>query len=202
MFYNERGIEEGLAIFSKFEINSISAYPLAPEFPSSDINKRWAFHARIDISERNCSFSSFHFLVTHFTFDSQAQQVEAQAVWNYSESLSLPQVLVGDFNIRPQDESNLFPLESEPKNEFEDAWIEKYPSLPGFTWCNLQLSTRDKGKACEGPASERIDGILIKGEHKILETSVFGQQPVQGVFGSDHRAIAADILFLKPKDSI
>lgn len=108
-----------------------------------------------------------------------------------------PPVLCGDFNAAPDfDEVRAFAGKRDllvPDLVMLDGWSFVRPHDPGFTW-----DMRNPHVEATHEPSERIDYLFVGlptggGAGRPLEADLFGNQPVDGTWPSDHFGVWLDI---------
>ena len=122
-----------------------------------------------------------------------ARFVDAMRPWTF------PPVVCGDFNAEPASEEirMLTGLTTCPVENlvFHDAWAWAGGGGPGHTWDNANPYARD-----EFDPNRRLDYILVgrhqaRGAGHIVECRVAGNEPVAGVWPSDHYAVLAELRY-------
>lgn len=211
--YRFSHVDEGLAIFSKLPIIRSSFIRLSRNFSDrEDEHQRACLHAEINLSSSktdqsssmNSSFPSktLHFFTTHMSLSHSSRRRNMMEILEFTESFSLPQVIVGDFNENPDTESLDFitgRLELDGKTgKFKDAWkVLKYQNTDGTYneetqddwlngWTYTTLSEQPK---------KRIDFILYRGDEedlmRLIDINVLSNDGLV-TQPSDHRALYAD----------
>jgi endonuclease/exonuclease/phosphatase family metal-dependent hydrolase len=116
------------------------------------------------------------------------------------KSDSVPQILLGDFNARPESDEirwlcGLTTLAGR-RTSFQDAWGRRHPALPGWTWAAANPYTAPLAfLQCD----RRLDYIFVTperrdGRGRILDCRiVFDQPAADGVYASDHYGLIADV---------
>jgi endonuclease/exonuclease/phosphatase family metal-dependent hydrolase len=110
-----------------------------------------------------------------------------------------PAVLVGDFNADP-DSDELRMLTGQragavPGVVFRDAWEAAGDTDRGATWSNANPFA-----AASLDLDRRLDHVLVAapkahGCGHPLATWIAGDEPVDGMFGSDHFAVVTDLRY-------
>jgi endonuclease/exonuclease/phosphatase family metal-dependent hydrolase len=108
-------------------------------------------------------------------------------------------VLVGDLNADPStDELRMLTGRAAvpvPGVWFRDAWECAGHGEPGFTW-----SRRNPFAAANLDVDRRIDHVLVGapklgGVGHVLDAWIAGDEPVEGMWGSDHLAMVAELRY-------
>lgn len=180
----------------------LSRWPISDRFsirlPSlgRDDGDRWALGGTIVHPA-----GAFRSVVTHLAWrldDGWLRRAQLEAIVPHLRQqprLDSPTVLVGDLNAPPDaDEIRLLTGKSavgDRQTVFRDAW-EVAGSGPGHTW-----SPDNPHVAHEHDPPGRIDYVLVEWRPdepgRVQAAAVFGAEPVDGVFPSDHFGVAADI---------
>ncbi len=112
---------------------------------------------------------------------------------------SFPPVVCGDFNASPESEElrMLKGLTTCPVEGlfFHDAWCVAGGDGPGMTWDNANPYVME-----ELEPDRRIDYILVgwpeaRGAGHVVDCRVAGNQPIGGVWPSDHHAVLAELRY-------
>jgi endonuclease/exonuclease/phosphatase family metal-dependent hydrolase len=110
-----------------------------------------------------------------------------------------PAVLLGDLNAEPHsDELRMLTGRTTvpvPGILFRDAWEAAGGDAPGYTWSNDNPFARATLNI-----DQRIDHILVGrpklgGVGHVLDVRVVGDEPVDGMFGSDHYGLVAELRY-------
>lgn len=183
----------------------LSRWPIAEQaevtLPPTDDHPRLVLYARIETPA-----GSLPFFTTHFSHQLGASAVRlAQArvlagfVATHASGQPHPPVVTGDLNAEPgSDELRLLggilTPPAVPGQVLFDAWRYADPDQPaaGHTWAHRNPYVADD------PAPDaRIDHILVGLPHdgggRILSARLAGDEPVDGVWPSDHFAVTADL---------
>jgi len=79
---------------------------------------------------------------------------------------------------------------------YRDAWLEIFPSAPGFTCCQAPLVNKVASEL-----SQRIDLILTLGPVEVQNIALFGadaaSKTADGLWPSDHAGVAAQVVIKK-----
>lgn len=194
------GLTYGNAILSKHELTDVQSLAL-PSPPGLDT--RTAAFARV-----HCPHGPMPVFVTHLTFQydhSASRCAQVRALTDHVAALAPldgpPPVLLGDFNADPDADEMRFLRGLTPMGgtsvHFADAWAATTGSAPGagpgWTYDRANpyaLRSREP--------SRRIDYVYVRGPGRHLcgeplSARVALDQPVDGVWPSDHYAVVADI---------
>ncbi len=122
-----------------------------------------------------------------------ARFVDRMRPWTF------PPILCGDFNAEPESEEirMLTGLTTCPVEGlvFRDAWLGAGGGGPGYTWDNANPYAVAKLEP-----DRRIDYILVgwpeaRGAGHIVDCRIAGNEPVGGVWPSDHHAVLAELRY-------
>ncbi|HET6635159.1 MAG TPA: endonuclease/exonuclease/phosphatase family protein [Streptomyces sp.] len=191
-------VDMGNAVLSRRPIAERDVVEL-PARPGDD-DGRLALYARIDGPTHQVPF-----FTTHLTSDIDAsaircQQVKAlvEFVASHSDGTDFPPVITGDFNAWPDsDEVRRFggykTAPAVPGQVFLDAWAYADPAQPSATW-----NAANPYVAAGFEPSVRIDYIHLgppgpEGLGSVTAVRRVGDEPVGGVWPSDHAAVLADL---------
>jgi len=190
----EAGI--GNAVLSRWPITATEARPL----PAPDGLDEMRVMLRADIDAPGASLEVF---VTHLNWrldQSHVRQDQVRTICAFVDETrgrrDFPPVLCGDFNADPEAEEMrmLTGLTSVPvpKLVFLDGW-RAGGSGPGMTWDN-----RNAFAAADHEPDRRIDYVLVgyprdSGTGQVLGARLVGDQPVGGVWPSDHFGVVAEL---------
>jgi len=191
------GVSLGNAILSRWPIAAQAQAGL----PVGDLIRegRVAVHARIDTPG-----GVLPLFTTHLTSGLGRSQVRtaqvrglAGFVAEHATGCDYPPVVTGDLNAEPgSDELRLLggvlTAPAAPGLVLVDAWRYADPGDPGFTW------DRRNGYLAGGALPDaRIDYILAglprQGRGRVRSARLAGTAPVDGVWPSDHFAVAAEL---------
>lgn len=127
------------------------------------------------------------------------RQVAAICEWvREQRPRTFPAVLCGDLNAVPDsDEIRMLTGKASPGVPgvwFRDAWADNGDG-PGFTWANTNPFA-----AASLNHDMRIDFVMTgfpkaHGCGHVVSVRVFGDQPVGGMYGSDHYGVVADLRY-------
>ena len=119
--------------------------------------------------------------------------IDAKRPWNF------PPILCGDFNSEPDSDEirMLTGLTSCPVEGllFHDAWKVAGRGDQGFTWDNVN----PHAASCLEP-NRRLDFVFVgvpaaRGAGHIADCRVAGNEPIDGVWASDHYAVLAELRY-------
>jgi endonuclease/exonuclease/phosphatase family metal-dependent hydrolase len=193
------GAAFGLAVLSRWPILASETRTL-PAIEGKD-ELRIAMHARIDGPRGPIDVYTTHL---NWRFDHSAirqDQVRAICDWIASGAAgrSYPPILCGDFNADPRaDEIKMLTGRAAvPVDElvFQDVW-DVAGDGPGNTWDNANPHA-----AADLEPTRRIDYVFVgwpwgdRGAGSPVSARVEGREPVDGVVGSDHYAVVADLRY-------
>ena len=203
------GLTFGNAILSRHPLVDAQILPLpAPE----GLDTRTAAFARVDVPGGPVPVFVTHLTFQHHLGAARCQQV--RALVDHVRALApidgAPPVLLGDFNADPDSDEmrylrGLATLDGDSVY-FADAWAataaEADPARgPGYTYDRRNPYARRSREP-----SRRIDYIYVRGPDRLLRGEPLAcwlalDQPVDGVWPSDHFAVVADVqLAQQPHD--
>lgn len=192
-----RGGHEGLAILSRFPVAEGGAI----ELPHAHDEER-----RILLSTKLAHPAGGAWVhTTHLNYRLQhgrqrGDQVLAVDAAIRERESDLPQVLMGDFNARPDSDEirfllGLTTLEGR-RGCYQDAWALRHPELPGFTWAAANPYTR---RLSFLHPDRRLDYVFVTSMRRDGRGTVrachlvFDRPTVDGVHASDHFGVMAEI---------
>jgi endonuclease/exonuclease/phosphatase family metal-dependent hydrolase len=192
-----RGGHEGLAILSRFPIAEAGAI----ELPHAQTDER-----RILLSAKLAHAAGGVWVhTTHLNYRLQhgrerADQVSAIDAALRERPSDLPQILMGDFNARPESDEIRF-LRGHAsidgrRGAYQDAWAVLHPELPGVTWASSNPYTRRLWFL--GP-DRRLDYVFVTPRRRdgrgnvLLCHLAFDAPDAEGVWASDHFGVVADV---------
>ncbi|MEE8602423.1 endonuclease/exonuclease/phosphatase family protein [Euzebya tangerina] len=192
------GVTFGNAIVSAWPITRDLVHPLPPHPDYEEF--RSVLGVQLDHPRGPVQIFTAHLnFLPHQSAVRQAQVREIASLmdqWQYTAELAYPQVLTGDLNADPaSDEIRMLTGRADlgvPLTLF-DAW-EVRGEGAGSTWSNKNPLTR----ASYEP-DRRIDYVLARfpekfaGRGAVESAFVFGDEPVEGSWGSDHLGVAVDL---------
>lgn len=142
---------------------------------------------------------------THLNYlihDSEIRQRQVRGLAELVEDMgprAYAPIVCGDFNaVSTSDEIRMLTGETTVPVEgrtFRDAWAEAGDGRPGHTWDNINPFA---GRELE--PSKRIDYLFAgypkkRGAGHILKCELVGNQPVDGMWPSDHFGVVADLRY-------
>jgi len=194
------GVSMGNAIVSPHRIVDGQVLPL-PTRP--DVDQRTVAFARVEAPH-----GPIPVFATHLTFqlhmcDIRCEQVRALAdhVAALAPIDGPPPVLVGDFNAEPDADEIRFLRGLTPLGGrsvyFADCWIASGAAGPGYSWDRRN----DYALRAHEP-TRRIDYVFVRGPDRHVRGEPIAarlalDEPVDGVWPSDHFAVVADITAVK-----
>jgi endonuclease/exonuclease/phosphatase family metal-dependent hydrolase len=130
----------------------------------------------------------------------RVEQARAIAGWLREwRPRSFPAVLCGDLNAGP-DSNEIRMLTGTaapgvPGVWFRDAWADRHPGDPGFTWSNANPFA-----AASLDHDHRIDYVMTgapkaSGCGHVVAIDVIGHEPIGGMYGSDHFGLVATLRY-------
>jgi endonuclease/exonuclease/phosphatase family metal-dependent hydrolase len=191
------GGQEGLAILSR---QPILAHDVL-ELPHADpTERRVLLSGQIQNGQGSVWVHTTH-LNYRLTHGKQREdQVSAIAASVADRTSASPQILMGDFNARPESDEirflrGLVTLDGR-RTYFQDAWERLHPGDPGLTWACANPYT---AKLAFLEPDRRLDYIFVTpmrgdGRGTIHScTMVFDKPGADSVFASDHFGLLAEI---------
>jgi endonuclease/exonuclease/phosphatase family metal-dependent hydrolase len=189
------GGEEGLAILSREPILEHSALELPHAQPTE---RRVLLSARISCGQGSVWVHTSHlnYRLTHGKQrEDQVQAIEASMAVRTTDR---PQILMGDFNARPESDEirwlrGMVTLGGR-RTYLQDAWERLHPGERGWTWSRANPYT---AKLAFLEPDRRIDYIFVSpmrgdGRGTIHDCRiVFDQPEADGVYASDHFGLCA-----------
>jgi endonuclease/exonuclease/phosphatase family metal-dependent hydrolase len=191
------GGHEGLAILSRWPIVEHDAL----ELPHAEHKeRRILLSARVGNGQDSVWVHTTHlnYRLTHGRQrEDQVLAIEASLAGRNSHT---PQVLMGDFNARPEADEirflrGLVTLQGR-RTYFQDAWERMNPGAPGLTWARANPYT---AKLTFLEPDRRLDYVFVtpmRGDGRGTVHScamVFDKPGVDSVFASDHFGLLAEI---------
>jgi endonuclease/exonuclease/phosphatase family metal-dependent hydrolase len=191
-------IDIGNAVLSRWPIVQRDVL----ELPSSqdDDDGRLALYARIDAPAHQVPFFTTHLTSAIHASALRCQQVRALGAFvaAHSTGTDFPPVVTGDFNAWPDsDEVRQFggykTAPAVPGQVFLDAWEYADPAQPSASW-----NAANPYVAAGFEPSVRIDYIHVgppgpAGLGSVSSIRRVGDEPVDGVWPSDHAAVLASL---------
>jgi endonuclease/exonuclease/phosphatase family metal-dependent hydrolase len=161
--------------------------------------RRTVVHARIDSPHGTLPFFTTHLSYGLGLSALRLQQVGSVATFMAEKAAgcTYPPVLTGDLNAEPDSDElrqlgGLLTEPAEPDLVLLDAWRYAAPTDPGFTW--------DQRNAYQEQSlipNSRIDYILVgipRGQlGRVHSVRLAGNEPIDGVWPSDHYAVVAEL---------
>jgi endonuclease/exonuclease/phosphatase family metal-dependent hydrolase len=187
----------GNAILSRWPITEQASQPL-PTGDGAD-DSRTVLFAQVQTPT-----GPLPFITTQLTSTTGQSAVRCQQVAALCRFLAahtgpgFPPVVTGDLNAEPDaDEIRLLGGHKTapvvPGLVLVDAWSYADPMTPGWTW-----DRRNPYVAATGEPSARIDYVLVglpsaTGAGQVRSVRLIGDQPVDGVWPSDHAGVLAEL---------
>jgi endonuclease/exonuclease/phosphatase family metal-dependent hydrolase len=190
------GGHEGLAILARHPI----AEHAALELPHAEATER-----RILLSARLTTVAGELWVhTTHLNYRLAHGRQREDQVLAIDAAVSAraggPQIVMGDFNARPESDEIRFMRGlctlGERRTHYQDTWERVHPGESGWTWCVANPYTR--ALAFLEP-DRRLDYIFVTpgrrdGRGRVLDCRVVLDRPApDGVFASDHFGVVADV---------
>jgi endonuclease/exonuclease/phosphatase family metal-dependent hydrolase len=191
-------VDIGNAILSRWPIAEHNVAELPARLDDDD--GRLALYARINAPTHQVPFFTTHLTSAIDASAIRCQQVRvlAEFVTSRSRGTGFPPVVKGDFNAWPDsDEVRQFggykTAPAVPGQVFLDAWEYADPAQPSATW-----SAANPYVAAGFEPSVRVDYIHIgppgpEGLGSVTSVRRVGDEPVDGVWPSDHAAVLAHL---------
>lgn len=187
----------GLAILARDPVVDHAATDLPDPEPGE---RRILLSARIDTDAGAIWVHDTHLNYKLQDGPNRERQVMAIARAVSERAGDSPQIVMGDFNARPEaDEIRWMRGQTTLAGEracFQDAWARVHPLEPGWTWASANPYT----KALQFlDLDRRIDYLFVTPERKdgrgrVLDCRIVLDRPgAGGVFASDHFGLLADI---------
>lgn len=190
------GGHEGLAILSRAPIAEHTAIEL-PHATASE--RRILLSARIETAAGSVWIHTTHLNYRLQHGRERQDQVMAIDAAVAARAGDLPQVLMGDFNARPESDEirwlrGLVNLEGR-RVHYQDAWERIHPGERGWTWASANPHTAPL-RFLE--PDRRIDYIFVTtmrkdGRGTIHDCRLVFDEPQDGVFASDHFGVLAEV---------
>jgi endonuclease/exonuclease/phosphatase family metal-dependent hydrolase len=192
-----RGGQEGLAILSRPPVLSHESRVL-PHATAQE--RRILLTAGLIVGDRTVWVHVTHlnYRLTHGRQrEDQLLAIDDQVA---ARKASEPQILMGDFNARPESDEirwlcGLTTLR-ERRTMYQDAWARFHPGDPGWTWAVANPYTQALNFL---QPNRRLDYIFVTperrdGRGRILDCRMVFEKPTAGgVFASDHFGVLADV---------
>jgi endonuclease/exonuclease/phosphatase family metal-dependent hydrolase len=191
------GGEEGLALLSREPILEHAALELPHAQPTE---RRILLSARVacGLGEVWVHTSHLNYRLTHGKQrEDQVQAIEASIA---ARATDRPQILMGDFNARPESDEIRW-LRGQVtlggrRTYFQDAWERLHPGEAGWTWARANPYT---AKLAFLEPDRRLDYIFVSpmrgdGRGTVHDCRIVFDQPASdGVFASDHFGLCAEV---------
>lgn len=192
------GVRFGNAVVSRWPITSEEVRPL----PAGDERDEVRVVLRADVDGPRGPFQMYS---THLNWrmdHSHVRQAQVRAIGELiaaSRPRTYPPIVCGDFNAEPQSaEVQMLTGHRELATDgvvLMDVWQATHPTDPGFTWDNANPYA-----ASQLEWNRRIDYVFVGwpkagGAGNPLSASLLGAEPVDGVWGSDHLGVVADLRY-------
>jgi endonuclease/exonuclease/phosphatase family metal-dependent hydrolase len=190
------GGQEGLAILARDGIVESGAIELPHARPDE---RRILLSARIRHGEASVWVHTTHlnYRLTHGK--EREDQVQTVAGVITGRPTETPQILMGDFNARPESDEIRW-LRGQVtlggrRTYFQDAWDRLHPGEPGWTWARANPYT---AKLAFLEPDRRIDYIFVSpmrgnGRGTVHACEMVFCEPVGQVFASDHFGLLAEV---------
>lgn len=191
------GGEEGVAILSREPILEHASIELPHAQPTE---RRVLLSARVSCGQGSLWVHTSHlnYRLTHGKQrEEQVQAIEASMA---ARTTDRPQILMGDFNARPESDEirwlrGMVTLGGR-RTYFQDAWERLHPGERGWTWARANPYT---AKLAFLEPDRRLDYIFVSpmrgdGRGTVHDCRiVFDQPEADGVFASDHFGLLAEV---------
>lgn len=191
------GGQEGLAILSSNAIVEEQVLELPHAQPTE---RRILLSARVALGQSSLWIHTSHlnYRLTHGKQrEDQVQAIEASVAAHVTDR---PQILMGDFNARPESDEIRW-LRGQVtlggrRTYFQDAWDRLHPGEPGWTWAARNPYT---ARLAFLEPNRRIDYIFVSpmrgdGRGTVHDCRIVLDGPASdGVFASDHFGLLAEI---------
>jgi endonuclease/exonuclease/phosphatase family metal-dependent hydrolase len=195
-----RGGVEGLAILSRLPIASREAR----ELPGATAHeRRILLSAALQLGGRTVWVHGTHLNYRLHHGREREEQVRAIDAAVQAHNDTLPQILMGDFNARPESDEIRWMLGltglGGARTLYQDAWALRHPSEPGWTWTLANPGTQQLAFLQQ---DRRLDYIFVTperrdGRGRIRSCALAFDRPnAAGVFASDHYGVIADVQIL------
>ncbi|MCC6999991.1 MAG: endonuclease/exonuclease/phosphatase family protein [Deltaproteobacteria bacterium] len=193
------GGDEGVALLSRWPLGEVRRLRLPHAVP---LETRLLLSAVVTTPVGPVGLHTTHLNYRMTDGDKRAAQLHAIDLYvrAYSEAGDHPQLLCGDLNAAPGCDEIRFMRGRHSlagrRTYWQDAWESRHPDHagdPGWTWCEANSFTAPLGWL---ERDRRIDYVLVGQERKdgrgrVLDARVVLDQPVGGVWPSDHYGVLA-----------
>jgi endonuclease/exonuclease/phosphatase family metal-dependent hydrolase len=190
------GGHEGLAILSRAPIAEHAALELPHASPEE---RRILLSARLETEAGSVWVHTTHLNYRLHHGHQRQDQVMAIDGAVSARANDRPQILMGDFNARPDSDEirwlRGFTSLQGRRVHYQDAWDRVHPGQPGWTWASSNPYTAPL-RFLE--PDRRIDYIFVTtmrrdGRGTIQDCQIAFGEPVDGVYASDHFGLLADV---------
>jgi endonuclease/exonuclease/phosphatase family metal-dependent hydrolase len=191
-------VKFGNAVLSRWPIDGHEWRPLPA--PADEDELRTVLRADVGGPRGPLSIFSTH--LHYRLFHSDIRQEQVAAICEFARETATPDypaVVAGDFNATPDaDEIRMMTGRTSvpaPPVVFQDAWEAAADGEPGVTW-----SRRNPYAAESGEGDLRIDFVFTgwppdRGRGSAVTAALLGDQPVGGVWPSDHFGVVVDLRY-------
>lgn len=192
------GIGFGNAVLSRWPITKTDWRPLPGEQESDE--GRCVLFAELGGPHGPVQVFATHL---NWRFDHggirQRQVIEIARFVASKRPRSYPPIVCGDFNAEPMsDEIRMMTGQAACPIEgvvFRDAWNVAGDASEGYTWDN-----KNRFAQAEFEPSRRIDYVFVgeamaRGAGHVVECRLAGNEPVEGLWPSDHFAVVAELRY-------
>lgn len=191
------GVGFGNAVLSRWPITGTQTAPLSADQVDRD-EERLVLAADVEAPAGPLQLFSTHLNWRHDHGAARQQQVrEVCALVASKRPRSYPAIVCGDFNAEPDsDEIRMMTGKAavpSPGTVFVDTWAATNPAGEGSTWSNANPFAAEAFEH-----DRRIDYVFAgwrrpDGRGQPLRCRVVGDQPVGGVWPSDHFGVLAEL---------
>jgi endonuclease/exonuclease/phosphatase family metal-dependent hydrolase len=191
------GGHEGLAILARVPIAEHAVLELPHALPEE---RRILLSARLETAAGNVWVHTTHLNYRLHHGQQRQDQVKAIDAAVAARTNDLPQIVMGDFNARPESDEirwlrGLTTLDGR-RVHYQDAWDRLHPREAGWTWASanpytapLRFLEPDRRLDYVFVTTQRRDGRGTIHECRI----VFDRPDPDGVFASDHFGLLAEV---------
>ncbi len=195
---DSKGFGFGNAVMSRWPIELTESAILPGEQETGE--RRIALYAAVTGPRGSLPIFSTHLTwQLEYSHIRQRQMAELARFVDRLRPWSFPPIVCGDFNAEPMSEEMrmLTGLTTCPVEGmvFHDAWKVAGQGSSGMTWDNANPYAK-----VDFEPDRRIDYILVgrpqaRGAGHVVDCRVAGNEPVDGVWPSDHHAVLGDIRY-------
>lgn len=193
-----RGGHEGLAILSRFPVRAQVATPL-PHATAEEARVLLSVAIETGLAAPTWVHTTHLNYRLHHGRERE-DQVMAIADVVAARPDDVPQIVLGDFNARPESDEirwlcGLTTLAGR-RVFFQDAWAALHPEVTGWTWASANPQTKALGFL---QPNRRLDYVFVTaarrdGRGRILDCRIVLDQPdADGIFASDHFGVLAEV---------